>query len=78
LLRADDLAIVSELPHLQPEEMREMELVLRAYWQAAARGPNGKKRFKGPPPEALQALGFQAEEMAGRIARWERMEGNQG
>jgi hypothetical protein len=58
--------------------MREMELVLRAYWQAAAREANGQERFKGPPPESLQALGFQAEEMAGRIARWERMEGNQG
>jgi hypothetical protein len=72
------LAIVSELLHLQPKEMREMELVLRAYWQAAAREANGQERFKGPPPEFLQALGFQAEEMAGRIARWERMESNQG
>jgi hypothetical protein len=58
LSRADDLAIVSELPHLQPEEMREMELVLRAYCQAAAREANGQERFKGPPPESLQALGF--------------------
>jgi hypothetical protein len=72
------MAIVSELPHLQPEEMREMELVLRAYWQAAARESNGQERFKGPTPVPFQALGFQAEEMAGRIARWERMEGNQG
>jgi hypothetical protein len=29
LSQADDLAIVLELPHLQPEEMRKMELVLR-------------------------------------------------
>jgi hypothetical protein len=78
LSRADDLAIVSELPHLQPKEMREMELVLRAYWQAAAREANGHERFKGPPPESLQALGLQAEEMAGRIVRWERLEANQG
>jgi hypothetical protein len=78
LSRADDLAIVSELPHLQPKEMREMELVLRAYWQAAAREANGQERFKGPTPEPFQALGFQAEEMAGRIAKWERMESNQG
>jgi hypothetical protein len=78
LLRANDLAIVSELPHLQPKEMREMELVLRAYWQAATREANGQERFKGPPSESLQALGFQAEERAGRIAKWERMDGNQG
>jgi hypothetical protein len=69
---------MSELPHLQPKEMREMELVLRACWQAAAREPNGQERFKGLPPVPFQALGFQAEEMAGRIARWERMESNQG
>jgi hypothetical protein len=50
LSRSDNMAIVSELPHLQPEEMREMELVLRAYWQAAARESNGQERFKGPPP----------------------------
>jgi hypothetical protein len=31
LSRADNLAIVLELPHLQPKELREMELVLRAY-----------------------------------------------
>jgi hypothetical protein len=78
LSQEDDLAIVSELPHLQPEEMREMELVLRAYWQAAAREANGQERFQGPPPEFLQALGFQAEEMAGRIARWKRIQGNEG
>jgi hypothetical protein len=78
LSRADDLAIVSELPHLQPKVMREMELVLWAYSQAAAREANGQERFKGPPPKSLQALGFQAEEMAERIARWERTEGNQG
>jgi hypothetical protein len=78
LSRADDVAIVSELPHLQPEEMREMEVVLRSYWRVSARTPNGQGRFKGPPPEFLQALGFQAEEMAGRISRWERMDSNQG
>jgi hypothetical protein len=78
LSRADNLAIVLELPHLQPKEMRKMELVLRAYWQAAAREANGQERLKGPPPEFLQALGFQAEEKAGRIARWERTEGNEG
>jgi hypothetical protein len=73
---ADDLQIVSELPHLQPEEMREMEMVLRSYWQVSARTANEQERFKGPPPEFLQAIGFQAEEMAGRISRWERMESN--
>jgi hypothetical protein len=78
LSQSDNMAIVSELHHLQPEEMREMELVLRAYWQAAAREPNGQERFKGPPLVPFQTLGFQAKEMAGRIARWERMEGNQG
>jgi hypothetical protein len=52
--------------------------VLQAYRQAAAREANGQERFKGPPPKPFQALGFQAEELAGRIARWERMEGNQG
>ncbi|HKT22172.1 MAG TPA: hypothetical protein VJR06_06155, partial [Nitrososphaerales archaeon] len=77
LVRSDDMAIVSELPHLQPEELREMELVLRAYLQAAAREPDGQERFKGPLPIPFQALGFQAEELAGRIARWERMESNQ-
>jgi hypothetical protein len=76
LSQADDLAIVPELPHLQPKEIREMEVVLRAYWQVSAREANRQERFKGPPPESLQALGFQAEEMAGRISRWERMEGN--
>jgi hypothetical protein len=74
----DDMSIVSELPHLQPKEMREMELVLRAYWQAAMRESNGQEQFKRPPPVPFQALGFQAEEMVERIARWERMEGNQG
>jgi hypothetical protein len=78
LSRSDDMAIVSKLPHLQPEEMREMELVLGAYWQATARESNGQERFKGPPPVPFQALGFQAKEMAGRIVRWERMESNQG
>jgi hypothetical protein len=71
------LQIVLELPHLQPEEMREMEMVLRFYWQVSARTANGQKRFKGPPPEFLQAIGFQAEEMAGRISRWEGMQSNQ-
>jgi hypothetical protein len=78
LSRADDLQIVSELPHLQPEETQEMEMVLQSYWQVLARTANGQERFKGPPPEFLQAIGFQAEEMAGRISRWERMESNQG
>jgi hypothetical protein len=49
--------------------MREMELVLRTYWQTAAREPNEDERFKGPPPEELQALRFQAEELAGRVSR---------
>jgi hypothetical protein len=58
LSRLDDMAIVSELPHLQPKEMREMELVLRAYWQAAARESNGQEQFKGPLSVPFQALGF--------------------
>jgi hypothetical protein len=29
----DDTAVLPDLPHLQPEEMREMEMVLRSYWQ---------------------------------------------
>jgi hypothetical protein len=74
----DDTAVLPDLPHLQPKEMREMEMVLRSYWQAAAREPNGDERFKGPPPEELQALGFQAEELAGRVSRWERMESHLG
>jgi hypothetical protein len=78
LSRADDLKILLELPHLLPKEMREMEMVLRSYWQVLARTANGQERFKGPPPEFLQAIGFQEEEMAGRISRWERMESNQG
>jgi hypothetical protein len=47
LSRADDLQIVLELPHLQPKEMREMEMVLRSYWQVLARTANGQERFKG-------------------------------
>jgi hypothetical protein len=41
LSQSNNMTIVPELPHLQPEEMRKMELVLRAYWQAAARESNG-------------------------------------
>jgi hypothetical protein len=74
----DDTTVLPDLPHLQPEEMREMELVLRSYWQTAAREPNGDERFKGPPPEELQALEFQAEELAGRVSRWEKMESHLG
>jgi hypothetical protein len=55
-----------------------MEMVLRSYWQVSARTANGQERFQGPSPEFLQAIGFQAEEMAGRISRWERMKTNQG
>jgi hypothetical protein len=57
LSRADDLAIVSELPHLQPEEMREMEVVLRSYWQVSARTANGQERFKGPTPRVPPGAG---------------------
>jgi hypothetical protein len=74
----DDTAVLPDLPHLQPEEMSEMEMVLRSYWQTAAREPNGDERFKGPPPEELQALGFQAEELAGRVSRWEKLESHLG
>jgi hypothetical protein len=74
----DDTAVLPDLPHLQPEEMREMEMVLRFYWQTAAREPNGDELFKGPPPEELQALRFQAEELAGRVSRWEKMESHLG
>jgi hypothetical protein len=27
----DDTAVLPDLPHLQPEEMRKMEMVLRSY-----------------------------------------------
>jgi hypothetical protein len=74
----DDTAVLPDLPHLQPEEMREMEMVVRSYWQTEARAPHGDERFKGPPPEELQALGFQAKELAGRVSRWEKMEGHLG
>jgi hypothetical protein len=74
----DDTAVLPDLPHLQPEEMREMEMVLRSYWQTETRAPNGDERFKGPPSEELQALGFQAEEITGRVSRWETMEGQLG
>jgi hypothetical protein len=59
--------------------MREMEMVLRFYRQVSAKTANGRQeRFKGPPPEFLLAIGFQVEEMAGRISKWKRMESNQG
>jgi hypothetical protein len=74
----DNTAVLPDLPHLQPEEMREMEMVLRSYWQTEARAPHGDEKFKGPPPEGLQALRFQAEELAGRVSRWEKMEGHLG
>jgi hypothetical protein len=74
----DDTTILPDLPHLQPKEMCEMEMVLRSYWQTAAREPNGDEQFKGPPPEELQALGFQAEELAGRVSRCEKMESHLG
>jgi hypothetical protein len=74
----DDTAVLPDLPHLQPEDMREMEMVIRSYWQTAAREPNGDEQFKGPPPEELQALGFQAEELAGQVSRWEKMESHLG
>jgi hypothetical protein len=56
LSRADNLAIMSELPHLQPEEMREMELVLRAYWQAAEM-PTGRSGLRGHPPSSSRRWG---------------------
>jgi hypothetical protein len=74
----DDTSVLLDLPHLQPEEMRKMEMVLRSYWQTEARAPHGDERFKGPPPKELQALGFQAEEIAGRVSRWEKTEGQLG
>jgi hypothetical protein len=55
----DDTAVLPDLPHLHPEDMREMEMVLRSYWQTEAKAPHGNERFKGPPPKELQALGFQ-------------------
>jgi hypothetical protein len=58
--------------------MREMEMVLRSYWQTEARASHGDERFKGPPPEELQTLGFQAEELAGRVSKWEKLEGHLG
>jgi hypothetical protein len=78
LTLSDNTTVLPDLPHLQPKEMREMEMVLRSYWQTAARDPNGDERFKGPPPEELQALGFQAEELAGRVSRWDKMESHLG
>jgi site-specific DNA-cytosine methylase len=52
----DNTAVLPDLPHLQPEEMREMEMVLQSYWQTEARAPHGDERFKGLPPEELQML----------------------
>jgi hypothetical protein len=43
------LQIVSELPHLQPEEMREMEMVLRSCWQLSASGQRAGA-VQGPTP----------------------------
>jgi hypothetical protein len=74
----DDTGVLPDLPHLHPDEMREMEMVLRSYWRTEARAPHGNERFKGPPPKELQALGFQAEELAGRVFRWEKTEGQLG
>jgi hypothetical protein len=78
LLLQDDTSVLPDLPHLHPDEMREMEMVLRSYWRTEARAPHGNERFKGPPPKELQALGFQAEELAGRVSRWETTEGELG
>jgi hypothetical protein len=50
LSRSDDMAIVLELPHLQPEEMREMELVLRAYLQTPQGSPTGRSGSRGHSP----------------------------
>jgi hypothetical protein len=74
----DDTAVLPDLPQLQPEEMREMEMVLRSYWQTEARAPHGDERFKGPALKKLQALGFQAEKIAGRVSWWGKMEGQLG
>jgi hypothetical protein len=74
----DDTVVLSDLPHLHPNEMREMEMVLRSYWQTEARAPHGDEWFKGPPPKELQTLGFWAEELAGRVSRWEKSEGQMG
>jgi hypothetical protein len=72
LSRQDDMAIVPDLEHLQPEEMRKMEMVLRSFWRTEARAPFEDDRFRGSPSEAARTQGFQAEELAGRISRWER------
>jgi hypothetical protein len=71
----DDAAILPDLRHLQPEEMREMEMVLRAFWRSQARAPFEDDRFKGPLSVEAQTRGFQAQELAGRVSRWEKREG---
>jgi hypothetical protein len=72
LSRSEDMAIVLDLEHLQPKEMRGMEMVLRSFWRTEARGPFEDDRFRGPPSEAIRTQGFQAEEVAGRMSRWKR------
>jgi hypothetical protein len=78
LSRQDDIAILPDLKHLQPEEMREMEMVLQSFWRTQARAPFEDKRFRGPPTEEAQAQGFQAEELSGWRSRWQRAEAGQG
>jgi hypothetical protein len=65
----DDAAILPDLRHLQPEEMREMETVLRAFWRTQARAPFEDNRFRGPLSVEAQTRGFQAQELAGRVSR---------
>jgi hypothetical protein len=72
LSRADDMSIIPDLEHLQPEEMREMEMVLRSFWRTEARASFEGSRFRGPPSETARQQGFQAEELAGRICQWQR------
>jgi hypothetical protein len=74
----DDAAILPDLRHLQPEEIREMESVLRSFWRTHARAPFGDDWFLGPPPIEVQTRGFQAQELAGRVSRWEKREGQLG
>jgi hypothetical protein len=44
----DDTGIVPDLPHLHPDEMREMEMVLRSYWRNRSRRGRGRRNSLGP------------------------------
>jgi hypothetical protein len=53
----DDTGVLPDLPHLHPDEMREMEMVLRSYWGDGGEGAPRERAVQGATPKGTPGSG---------------------